>query len=108
MAVCAAGNSGVGPGVKRRFLCNIGRVLMSRNRLLVYRKGRAKHTVRRRGAASDDVIASEAAFQAKGGMTPASKLRRSDGTRRDFDVSNFPHHVAVYNLDHALSRSDPE
>jgi hypothetical protein len=24
MAVCAAGNSGVGPGVKRRFLCNIG------------------------------------------------------------------------------------
>src|SRR5450755_4695263 len=28
MAVCAAGSSGVGPGVKRRFLCNIVRVLM--------------------------------------------------------------------------------
>src|SRR3954453_13628328 len=42
MAVCAAGKRGVGPGVKRRFLCNISGVLVCRNSLLVYRNARRR------------------------------------------------------------------
>src|SRR5204862_1005724 len=38
MAVCAAGSMGVGPGVKRRFLRNIQRILR-REMNLVYRNG---------------------------------------------------------------------
>ena len=57
MAVCAAGNRGVGPGVKRRFLCNIYGVLMCRNNLLVYRKFRVRSALQQycRSAKSNDV-----------------------------------------------------
>jgi hypothetical protein len=44
MAVCAAGNSGVGPGVKRRFLCSMAEYLVCRDSLLVYRKHSAGAT----------------------------------------------------------------
>src|ERR1700682_3851279 len=42
MAVCAAGSMGVGPGVKRRFLRNIQRILGS-EMFLVYRNRVALH-----------------------------------------------------------------
>jgi hypothetical protein len=36
MAVCAAGSSGVGPGVKRRFLCSIGKYFLVPKNLFLY------------------------------------------------------------------------
>ncbi|PYX11522.1 MAG: hypothetical protein DMG85_05180 [Acidobacteria bacterium] len=48
MAVCAAGSMGVGPGVKRRFLRNIQRILgiemnlVYRNRVALRAEGRQK------------------------------------------------------------------
>src|SRR5438309_1928947 len=44
MAVWAAGSSGVGPGVKRRFLRNMSRVLDERNDHSVYRNWQVQST----------------------------------------------------------------
>jgi len=88
MAVCAAGNNGVGPGVKRRFLCSIVRVLYEKEIALKFTgiERRVPHFSHVgngsiRNPSQLDVILSPATA-GRGTVGPADDLDAVDGTAR--------------------------